>query len=275
MAAPIAPRPNGEIAMKSPRPLAVVTGGAGLGVGSGVAKVLARDGWDLLVVDRDQELCSQLMAELETQTAITCLSIDLTEIDAPDRVALAVLASHGHLAGLVNNAGVGCVGQADTLSDEQFDQTLAVNLRAAFRLTRRLFPLLASARGAIVNLSSVHGRQPLAGFSVYAATKGAIEAMSRGWAVDFGPQGVRVNCVAPGMIDCPQTRRVTAEYVDDVDAYLEAWTKKRQLLPNLVRGADVGNLVAFLLGPRSNGITGQTIVMDAGTTLLLTDRDQP
>jgi NAD(P)-dependent dehydrogenase (short-subunit alcohol dehydrogenase family) len=238
-----------------------------------VAKILARDGWDLFVVDRNIQLCAELTVELQAHTAIICLTIDLTSDEAPNRVAEAVLALRRPLAGLVNNAGIGCVGRADELSDEQFDQTVAINLRAAFRLTRRLFPLLADAHGAVVNLSSVHGRQPLSGFSAYAATKGAVEAMTRGWAVDFGPCGVRVNCVAPGMVDCPQTRQVTAKYSGDVDSYLKEWTNKRQLLPALVTGTDVGNLVSFLLGPRSQGITGQTIVIDAGTTLLLTDRD--
>jgi NAD(P)-dependent dehydrogenase (short-subunit alcohol dehydrogenase family) len=171
--------------MSLPRPLAVVTGGAGLGIGSSVAKALVHDGWDLLIVDHDIDLCAKLTEELKSYTDITCLTIDLTDDDAPSRVAEAVLASRRPLAGLVNNAGIGCVGRADDLSDQQFDQTVAINLRAAFRLTRRLFPLLVDSRGAIVNLSSVHGRQPLKGFSAYAATKGAVEAITRGWAVDF------------------------------------------------------------------------------------------
>jgi enoyl-[acyl-carrier-protein] reductase (NADH) len=75
------------------------------------------------------------------------------------------------------------------------------------------------------------------------------------------------------MVDCPQTRAVTANHAADVELYLREWTNTRQLLPNLVSNLDVGELVGFLLGRRSQGITGQTVVIDAGTTLLLTDRD--
>jgi NAD(P)-dependent dehydrogenase (short-subunit alcohol dehydrogenase family) len=259
--------------MTSNRPLAVVTGGAGPGVGSGIARVLARDGWDLLVVDRDKKQCSALQEKLCSQTSVECLSLELADDETPNKVAAAAQKSHGRLDGLVNSAAIGCVGRTNALTDEQFDHAFSVNLRAAFRLTRCLFELLEIAGGAIVNVSSVHGRQPMPGFSVYAATKGAMEAITRGWAVDFGPQGIRVNCVAPGMVDCPQTRAVTANHAADVELYLREWTNTRQLLPNLVSNLDVGELVGFLLGRRSQGITGQTVVIDAGTTLLLTDRD--
>lgn len=259
--------------MSSQRPLAVVTGGAGPGVGVGVTTVLAREGWDVLVVDRDVERSPQLMADLGCQRSIQTLSVELTDKNAPQRVADAALNWRGRIDGLVNSAGVGCVARADELTDEQFDQTYAINVRAAFRLTRQLVGHLAKTRGAIVNISSVHGRQPQTGFSGYAATKGAVEAMTRGWAVDFGPQGIRANCVVPGMVDCPQTRQTISNYVDDVDAYLRQWMKSRQLLPQLVVNTDVGELVSFLLGPKSKGITGQSIVIDAGSTLLLTDRD--
>ena len=259
--------------MKSTRPLAVVTGGAGLGIGSGVTKTLVQRGWDVIVVDRDEKSCETLLRELDTPEHLHILTIDLTDAWAPEKVSEVVVKLNRQISGLVNNAGVGFVRSMETISDDEFDRLFAVNVRAAFRLTRNLIHHFCTAAGSIVNLASVHGRHPLPGFSAYAATKGAIEAMSRGWAVDLGRRGIRVNCVAPGMVDCPQTRQTTAAYVDDVDAYLARWAETRQLLPNLVTNSDVGELVAFLLGPKSQGLTGQTILIDAGTTLLLTDRE--
>jgi NAD(P)-dependent dehydrogenase (short-subunit alcohol dehydrogenase family) len=254
--------------------LAIVTGGAGLGIGSGVSKVLAQGGWDVLIVDRNEELASQIIAEVEAiGGAIRFIRADLTENDTPRQVVEAALAWRGGVTALVNNAGIGCVTRADELTDEQFDRTFAINVRASFRLAREVVQHLPKPGGTIVNISSVHGRQSSLGFSAYAATKGAVEAMTRGWAVDFGPLGIRVNCVIPGLVDCPQTRQFTAKYVDDVDAYIARWTNTRQLLPQLVANTDVGELVAFLLGPKSQGITGQSIIIDAGTTLMLTDRD--
>jgi NAD(P)-dependent dehydrogenase (short-subunit alcohol dehydrogenase family) len=259
--------------VKPARPLAIVTGGAGLGVGIGVSTVLLRDNWDVLVVDRDAELSARMIVELAADDSMKALSIDLTDQDAPQQVTDAAMAWRGRVDALVNNAGIGCVAPADDLTDEQFDTVFSINVRAAFRLTRQVMKHLAISSGAIVNISSVHGRQPVSGFSAYAATKGAIEAMTRGWAVDFGPRGIRVNCVVPGMIDCPQTRQVTSNYVENVEAYLQQWARSRQLLPRLVTNMDVGELVSYLLGPKANGVTGQCIVIDAGTTLLLTDRD--
>jgi NAD(P)-dependent dehydrogenase (short-subunit alcohol dehydrogenase family) len=205
--------------------------------------------------------------------AVRFVQADLTHDEAPRRVIASALEWRERIDGLVNNAGVGCVGRADKLDDVQFDTVFAVNVRASFRLTREAVKWLTKPGASIVNLASVHGRQPLVGFSAYAATKGAVEAMTRGWAVDFGPDGIRVNCVVPGMVDCPQTREVTAQQVADVELYLDDWRTKRQLLPNLVTNQNVGELVVFLLDSRSQGITGQSIVIDAGTTLMLTDRD--
>lgn len=254
--------------------LAIVTGGAGPGIGSAVSRALAREGWHILVVDLDEALAAQLVAEGDSWgKSIRFLHCDLTDDDAPQRVVDAALAWRGRIDGLVNNAGVGCVSRADEITDEQFDRTFAVNVRACFRLTREVLKQLPKPGGAIVNLASVHGRQTLPGYTAYAATKGAVEAMTRGWAVDFGDRGIRVNCVVPGMVDCPQSRQILASYVDDVDAYLTQWTKSRQLLPQLVTNANVGELVAFLLGSKSQGITGQAIVIDAGTSLMLTDRE--
>lgn len=260
--------------MSSHSRLAIVTGGAGMGIGSGVSRVLARDGWDVLIVDRDADLASQLTEDLTSVGgSVRSMSLDLLGDNASRCVVEEALRWCGRVDGLVNNAGIGCVAPLEELTDDRFDEAITINIRAALRLARESAKHLAISGGAIVNMSSVHGRQPLPGFSGYAATKGAIEAMTRGWAVDLGPLGIRVNCVVPGMVDCPQTRELTAKYVEDVDSYLQHWANRRQLLPQLVTNVDVGEVVAFLLSPKSNGITGQSIVVDAGTTLMLTDRD--
>jgi len=254
--------------------LAIVTGGAGLGIGSGVTRVLVRDHWNVLVADRDAELSDKLTKELTSAGgSVRSICLDLLDEDAAHRVVEEALKWRGRIDGIVNNAGIGCIARVEDLTNDQFTEAVALNICVAMKLVREAFKPLTGSRGAVVNISSVHGSQPLPGFSGYAATKGAIEAMSRGWAVDLGPCGVRANCVVAGMVDCPQTRAVTAKYIEDVDRYLHDWAQRRQLLPELVTNLDVGEVVAFLLSPKSRGITGQSIVVDAGTTLMLTDRD--
>lgn len=254
--------------------VAIVTGGAGLGIGSGVSRVLASRGWHVVVIGRDVAQAHAMIDDISAQGGSAIFErVELTDDDAPQRCVDAAMSWKGRLDGLVNNAGVGCVGAIDEVSDDKLDRTLSINLRATFRLSREASKVIASPGGSIVNVSSVHGLHPLPGFSAYALTKGGVQAMSRAMAVDLGPRGVRVNCVLPGMVDCPQTRQVTGEYVDDVDAYLKHWADTRQLLPGLVSNTDVGELVEFLLSDRAAGLTAQTIVHDAGTTTMLTDRD--
>jgi NAD(P)-dependent dehydrogenase (short-subunit alcohol dehydrogenase family) len=265
--------PIGAFAMSHSPRVAIVTGGAGSGIGGGVSRTLANAGWHVLVVDIDTVAAEALVAEVDSRDkCISFLHCDLSDNDAPSRVVEAALAWRGRIDGLVNNVGIGCIARAADTTDEQFDRTFAVNVRAGFRLTRDVTKVLTQPHGTIVNVASVHGRQTQPLYSTYAATKGAVEAMTRGWAVDFGPAGIRVNCVLPGMVDCAQTRRLIALQAENVEGYLEKWVETRQLLPRLVANTDVGELVEFLLGPKSQGITGQSIVIDAGTSLMLTDR---
>lgn len=253
--------------------VAIVTGGAGSGIGSGITHVLVRDGWQVLIADRDKQSAVKLLAELKNDNnAVQIVETDLTDVDSPSVVVGTALDRWGRIDGLALNAGIGLVSSIEEIRDEQFDHVFDVNVRASFRLARQAAPHLQSSRGAIVTLGSIHGIQPLPHFSAYAGTKGAIEALTRAWAVELGKDGVRANCVVAGMVDCPQTRATTARHSEDVEQYLGEWTARRQILPRLVTNHDVGELVAFLLSEKSRGITGQSIVIDAGTTLMLTDR---
>lgn len=254
--------------------VAIVTGGAGPGLGSGITCALIENGWRVLVADRDENHIRDLKGLIaKTDADLDFVQVDLTADNAPEMIVNAALHSWGRIDGLVLNAGIGCHAPVTAITDQQFDNTFDVNVRACFRLVRTTVAHLPKPGGTIVTLASVHGQQPLPGFSVYAATKGAIEALTRGMAVDLGQLGIRANCVVPGMVDCPQTRSISAQYTDDVDEYLNRWARERQLLPSLVSNKNVGELVVFLLSDRSSGITGQSIVIDAGTTLMLTDRN--
>jgi NAD(P)-dependent dehydrogenase (short-subunit alcohol dehydrogenase family) len=254
----------------SSQSVAIVTGGAGSGLGSGISCVLASHGWNVLLADRDEEAGKCLASQHD---GMHYLSTDLTEEKSPTHVISEALERWGRIDGIVLNAGIGCVGSVDKISDLDFDRVFDLNVRAGFRLIREATRYLTSPGSSIVTLGSVHGRQPMPGFSAYAATKGAIEAITRAWAVDLGSDGIRANCVLAGMVDCPQTRQTTAKHTNDVDAYLAHWAASRQLLPKLVTNTDVGELVAYLLSDKAQGITGQSIIIDGGTTLMLTDRD--
>ena len=250
-----------------------MTGGAGGGIGHGISTVLARAGWNVLIVDVDRDAADNLQQAMAGQgLSVRTLTVDLTDAEAPDRVVEAAASWTGSLNGLVNNAGRPLCKTASDINDDEFDALVALNLRAVFRLSRQAMPQLQKTGGSIVNIASVHARATLATFAAYAASKAAVEGLTRGLAVDFGPHGVRINCVLPGLVDGPQSRRILAELVDDVEGYLNHWTKTSQLLPYLTTPQDVGKLVAFLLSDDARTITGQSVAIDAGTLTQLVNR---
>ena len=255
-------------------PLAVVTGGAGQGIGHGISEVLAEHGWRVLIVELDESLAAALVDQLTDRgLAARQLTLDLTGQHAPAAVLQAARDWGPPFAGLVNNAGIGLHALPHELSLAEIDRVLDLNLRAVYRLTAALIPELITARGSVVNISSVHAPCPAPLHSIYAASKGAIESVTRAWAVDYGSDGLRVNCVRPGLVDGPQTRQLMAQAYPDVEAWIRDVAHTKQAIPHLSRPREVGELVAFLMGPRCPGLSGQVITLDAGATNLLWNRD--
>ena len=181
----------------------------------------------------------------------------------------AALEHCGHLDGLVNNVGVGLTKRIGEVTDEEFFQLFNVDFMASFRFVRAALPELCRVGGSIVNIGSVHARLNAEKYGLYSATKAALEAFTRGIAVDYGRQGVRANIVHPGLIESPQNETLLANLFPDPRAWMDEFAWKRQCIPRLAEPVEVGNLVEFLLGGKSRLITGQAIFVDGGTTTLL------
>ena len=256
------------------RKVVVVTGGAGGGIGHGITTALAREGWEVLVVDVDESAATDIAERLTAQAwHVSTLIADLTDDQTPQRIVQAALERTGRLDGLVNSAGVSLIKPAGEITDEEYDNLLDVNLRAMFRISRAAQPELARHRGSIVNVSSVHAHATMPGYSVYAATKAAILGLTRGLAIDFGPSEVRVNCILPGLVDGPQNRALLARMTDDVDGWIEKFVRSCQLLPHVIQAEEAGDLVGYLLSERARSITGQSITIDAGVCAMLWGRE--
>lgn len=254
----------------SARLTAIVTAGAGAGIGHGISETLSRHGWDLVIVDRDEAASDQLAEQLRAEGGqVEVLALDVADPSTPGQVIEATLARFGRIDGLVNNLGIGLTKETGEASDEEFLHLFNTDFMSAFRFVKAALPSLRQVGGAILNIGSVHARLGAPKYGLYAATKAALEAFTRGLAVDYGKDGVRANIIHPGLIESAQNEALLANVVPNPREWMDEFASKRQCIPRLATAGEVGELVAFLLGKNSCMITGQSIFIDGGTTSLL------
>jgi NAD(P)-dependent dehydrogenase (short-subunit alcohol dehydrogenase family) len=223
--------------------VAIVTGAAS-GIGAATAARLAADGYEVVGIDRAQ--------------------LDVTEPGAAERAVAETLARHGRLDVLVTAAGIVHRQTALETSDEQWDEVVAVNLTAVFRWCRAAIPeLRASGGGAIVTVGSGWGLVAGPRAVSYAATKAAVVNLTRALAIDHGRDGIRVNCVCPGDTDTPMLRGELRELGLDPDAAI-AESGAARPLGRIVTPEEIAAAIAFLASDAASGITGTTLVVDAG-----------
>ena len=228
---------------------ALITG-ASRGIGAEIARTLARDGWSILVG------CSSSLREAEALASDIGGGVFHADISDASAVCRAFESVAG-LDLLVNNAGIAHYGLITDMSPGEWDRLLAVNVTGMYNMSRCAIPLmLRQKRGGIINVSSVWGTLGASCEAAYSASKAAIIGFSRSLAKELGPSGIRVNCVAPGVIDTkmllPFSDEERRELID------------RTPLGRLGSAADVAQLVAFLASDESSFITGQVIGVDGG-----------
>ena len=251
----------------TPRPSVLVTG-ANSGIGKEIASRLARDGYDVAInykldAPAAESLAKNLQAHGGRAVAV-CADISIgTDVDEMFR---AVLQAFGKLDALVNNAAIQVWKPLLEVQDADWDRVIATNLRGCFLCTQRAarhmvdrFAVInkeeqRSGSGAIVNIGSGCNRVPFPNLSSYTASKGAIEMFTKSAAMELGPFGIRVNCVAPGAID---TDRTKAELPDFAGSWARLTPLRRIGTPE-----DVATAVQFLLSDQASFISGQTLGVD-------------
>jgi NAD(P)-dependent dehydrogenase (short-subunit alcohol dehydrogenase family) len=248
--------------------VAIVTGGgaAGDGIGNGraAAILLARAGARVLVVDRQLDL-AQRTAEMiaEDGGVAAAHAADVTDDIQCRTMVEAVLTRFGRLDLLDNNVGIGSKGSVVDEDPELWRRVMRVNVDSMFLASKHAIPAMirTAGGGAIVNVASIAALRPR-GMTAYSTSKGAVIALTRAMAVDHGPQGIRVNCVAPGPVYTPM---VSAE---GMSAAARERRRQASVLGMEGTGWDVGHAVRFLLSSHARFITGQTLVVDGGATLV-------
>jgi len=249
---------------------AIVTAGAGAGVGGGITRVLAAQGWNVMITARREAVGQPLVDELnEAGFATAMILADVTEPGAAARIVRETVERFGQLHGLVNNAGVGLTKKIHEATDEDFLNLFSVDFMGPLQLIREAIPHLRRTRGSIINIGSVHVHGGAVNYSHYAATKCALEGLTRGIAIDYGKDGIRANIVHPGLVDSPQNEELVASFASDPAKWLHDFAESKQCIPELVTAEQVGEMVAYLLSDAARTVTGQRFFIDGGLTALL------
>jgi NAD(P)-dependent dehydrogenase (short-subunit alcohol dehydrogenase family) len=239
--------------------VALVTG-AGAGIGAAVARRFAAEGAHVYISDVDGNAASALAVEIAGQglTATAC-TLDVTrgqDILAAFRL---IEAAHGRLDILVNNAGLNVRGDFRHMSDSDWTKIREVNLDGVVRIARDGFALLkASGQGSLINLASIMGHRGLRQLAGYAATKGAVSALTRALAVEYAPYGIRVNALAPGFIETALTDRVLR--VPAIAKVLLDQTPMKRF----GTADDVAAAALFFASDDSVFVTGAELAVDGG-----------
>jgi NAD(P)-dependent dehydrogenase (short-subunit alcohol dehydrogenase family) len=254
--------------------VAVVTGGGGSGIGHGISLVLAKQGARVAILEIDIDAAEGIRRRIEAGGGrATVIRADISRSDNVRRAIDMVVEEHHRLDILVNNAGIGLIRPVAEASEEEFDRLAAIDLRGMWLCCKYAIPhMRREKRGSIVNIASVHSRATLPQFGIYAAMKAGVAGLSRGIAVQYGPDGIRANTVSPGLVDGKQTRDIVAQLSNDVEGYLNDFVRNDQALPQLIQPEDIGNLVAFLASDDARMITGAEIPVDAGMWVQLHSR---
>ena len=239
--------------------VAVVTG-ASRGIGRAIAVDLARAGADLALFGRDTLALAETKAACEAARTETKVTLHLADVASPAEVSdgiAAVLAEHGRVDVAVANAGQAKDGLILRFKPEDLDRLIDVNLKSAFYLSAAVAkPMVKQRRGAIVLVSSIVGLAGNAGQSSYAATKAGLLGLATSLAKELGSRNIRVNAVAPGLIETAMTSEMPAAAREH---YLNTIALGRAGTPE-----DVAPVVTFLASDAARYVTGQTVVVDGG-----------
>jgi NAD(P)-dependent dehydrogenase (short-subunit alcohol dehydrogenase family) len=248
--------------------VAIVTGGGaiddGIGNGRAAAILLARAGARVLVVDLDHERAERTVAMIAEEGGTAAAFVaDVTDEQQARAMVDAALAQFGRLDCLDNNVGISGRGSVVDAAPQDWRRVMQVNVDTMYLAARHAIPaMIATARGgAIVNVSSISALRPR-GLTAYSTSKGAVIALTRAMAVDHGRDHIRVNCVAPGPVYTPMV------YARGMSEQNREGRRRASVLGIEGTGWDIGLAVRFLLSEHARYITGQTLVVDGGATLV-------
>lgn len=240
--------------------IAIVTGGSS-GIGFAIARKLASQQIHTIIIGRDEQKLNEAVAQLGKYGQ--AIAFDVTNLDGIPGIVNQIIQQHGQIDILVNNAGINLKKSALEVTNQEFQHILLTNLTSVFSITREVAKnMVARKSGSIINISSMAAQYGLPGVVAYAASKTAIEGITRTLAVEFSPHGVRVNCIAPGFI---ATKMSATALNGDLE-------RKQKVLSRTPMGRlgspeDVANAAYFLASDESTFVTGTVVPVDGGNSI--------
>jgi NAD(P)-dependent dehydrogenase (short-subunit alcohol dehydrogenase family) len=246
--------------------VAVITG-SGSGIGRSTALLFAQEGASVVVNDLDKDKGEETVAAIRSAggTAIF-VQADVTDPESVQAMADKALAEFGKIDVLFNNAGISGVGMLHEIEPDAWDRVMRVNIRGVFLPSKAVLPHMMERRsGSIINMSSCIAEIGLARRASYAASKGAVLALTKSMQVDYAPYNIRVNALLPGTIMTPFVENYLRTSYDDPEAAI-ASLKTRQLSGDLGRPEDVAKAALFLASDESKFMMGSPLYIDGGVT---------
>ena len=243
--------------------VAIVTGGS-RGIGQAIAEVFAREGATAVICGRKQATLDQVAVGLSGLAGrVVPMACHVGRIEELQRLVDTVTREFGKIDILVNNAATNIAqGPAIEMDDGQFDKMVEVNLKSAYRLTRLVAPgMCVRGSGSIINIASIAGLRPQYHGLLYSMTKAALIMMTQSYAVELGPKGVRVNAIAPGLV-----QTVLSEYYWKDEGRFQQ-LMAHQPIRHLGQPPEIAEVALMLASDASSYLTGQTLVVDGGRLL--------
>jgi len=245
----------------------IVTGGA-KGIGASISKGIAAEGGIVVIAGRDDNDNQKMVDEIISAGGkASSITVELSEAEACKSVVQFAIDNHGRIDGLVNNAGVNDGVGVEKGSPEKFMQSIVKNLTHYYNLVHYALPYLKKTKGSIVNIGSKVATTGQGNTSGYAASKGAINALTREWAVEFLPYSIRVNTVLPAEVWTPLYEKWINSLPDPKEKLAQI-VSKIPLEQRFTTAEEIADMSIFLLSPRSAHTTGQLIFVDGGYTHL-------
>lgn len=248
--------------------VAIVTGAAS-GIGRATAILLAREGAQVVVADRSAEGTVTVEEIVKNAGVATFVQVEMRDVESIRAMVEAASRMYGGLDILVNNAGrFGLFNYLPVVDTpvEEWDTTLAVNLRGAFIACKFAIPLMIKrGGGSIINVSSIGGVGAFPKFAAYVSSKGGLHPLTKSIALDYGKQGIRANLVCPGAIDTPGNDPFIESAYPSREAYITTVSAMNPL-GRMGRPEDIAYAILYLASDEAAYVTGATIVVDGGRT---------